>query len=380
MSLEANIAERAREIHADGYAMSIGEVANMYRDGDLEIHPEFQRIFRWTLTQQSRLVESIFLGIPIPAIFVAQRDDGVWDVVDGVQRLSTILRFMGVLRDSDGAVDAPEKLLATEYLPTLGGIVWEGEDENALTPALRRDFKRAKLEFRIIKKESDPNARFDLFQRLNSGTHLSEQEARNCLVVMLDSSLFHWLTELAARPEFVETALLTERKEQEQYNVELVLRFLVGVTRNEEHLRAEMTDVSSYLDKFVVALAGESEKWRGELGEAFVATFGILQHVIGENAFRRWNVEQGKHMGGFSISAFEVAAWGVAANLDYWQRATDENAVADDLRSRIQSIWGNHDFQKKTGSGIRGSTRMPNTLALSKEVLHLESGNCRAIR
>ena len=94
MSLEEQIASRAREIKTDGYAMSIGEVASLYRDNDMDIHPEFQRIFRWKSPQKSRLIESILLGIPVPPIFVSQRDDGVWDIIDGVQRLSTIFEFM----------------------------------------------------------------------------------------------------------------------------------------------------------------------------------------------------------------------------------------------------------------------------------------------
>ncbi|WP_328915189.1 MULTISPECIES: DUF262 domain-containing protein [unclassified Streptomyces] len=106
-SLQEEIDDRSREIHTDRYSMSINEVAAMYLDGDLETHPEFQRIFRWTLEQQSRLIESVFLGIPVPPIFVAQRADGVWDVVDGVQRLSTIFRFMGVLKDDEGQLDVP---------------------------------------------------------------------------------------------------------------------------------------------------------------------------------------------------------------------------------------------------------------------------------
>jgi hypothetical protein len=64
--LQIEIDDRAREIHTDGYSMSVNEVVSMYQGGDLETHPEFQRIFRWTDEQQSRLIESIFLGIPIP--------------------------------------------------------------------------------------------------------------------------------------------------------------------------------------------------------------------------------------------------------------------------------------------------------------------------
>jgi hypothetical protein len=204
--LQEEIDKRAQEIHTDRYSMSISEAVAMYADEDLEIHPEFQRIFRWTAEQQSRLIESVFLGIPIPPIFVAQRRDGVWDVVDGVQRLSTIFRFMGVLKNENKNLIGATPLVESDYLKRLAGITWEEDvllDErdnkkvSTLTDAQRRVFKRARLDFHIVQKESDERAKFDLFQRLNSGTRLSEQESRNCLAVMLDPLFSKWLYELA---------------------------------------------------------------------------------------------------------------------------------------------------------------------------------------
>ena len=98
MNLLGQVEEKRKEIFTDSYPMSIGELVNLYKDGDLEINPAFQRFFRWTDLQKTRLIESILLGIPIPSIFVAQRDDGVWDLVDGLQRISTILNFMACQR------------------------------------------------------------------------------------------------------------------------------------------------------------------------------------------------------------------------------------------------------------------------------------------
>lgn len=71
MSLNEEIKARRAEIRSDGYPMSIGELINMYKDGGLNIHPEFQRFFRWTVEQKSKLIESILLGIPLPSIFVS---------------------------------------------------------------------------------------------------------------------------------------------------------------------------------------------------------------------------------------------------------------------------------------------------------------------
>ena len=127
MALQDEILKKSSQIRTDSYPMSIGELLNLYRDNELDIHPEFQRVYRWTEFQKTRLIESILLGIPMPPIFVAQRTDGVWDVVDGVQRLSTIFQFVGELKDEDGESVEPLVLQATKYLPSLANKTWEGE-------------------------------------------------------------------------------------------------------------------------------------------------------------------------------------------------------------------------------------------------------------
>ena len=98
---------------------------SLYENGEIDIHPEFQRFYRWTDIQKSNLIESIFLGIPIPPIFVSQRKDGVWDVIDGLQRLSTIYQFAGVLKDESGKDMDPLVLEKTKYLPSLEGRKWD---------------------------------------------------------------------------------------------------------------------------------------------------------------------------------------------------------------------------------------------------------------
>jgi hypothetical protein len=80
---QSEIEKMRSEIHTDYYPISIGEVANMYRDNEIFIHPEFQRFYRWTDGQKSRFIESILLGIPIPSLFVAAREDSIWVTVHG---------------------------------------------------------------------------------------------------------------------------------------------------------------------------------------------------------------------------------------------------------------------------------------------------------
>ena len=92
--LQSEIDKMRKRIKTDNYPMSIGELANLYRDGDLNINPIYQRLFRWDIAQQSALIESILLGIPIPPIYVYQDSEGKWNLIDGLQRLSTIFKFM----------------------------------------------------------------------------------------------------------------------------------------------------------------------------------------------------------------------------------------------------------------------------------------------
>ena len=119
MPLNEEIDSMRKEIRTDGYGMSIGEWISLYENKEIDIHPEFQRFYRWTEIQKSNLIESILLGIPIPPIFVSQRKDGIWDVIDGLQRLSTLYQFVGILKDENGNNIEPLKLEKTKYLPSL---------------------------------------------------------------------------------------------------------------------------------------------------------------------------------------------------------------------------------------------------------------------
>jgi uncharacterized protein with ParB-like and HNH nuclease domain len=209
MSLQEEIEKKSKEIHTDGYPMSIGELISLYKEEEMEIHPEFQRFFRWNPLQKTKFIESILLGIPLPPIFVSQREDGVWDVIDGLQRLSTIFEFVGILKDENGKTFPPSKLLKTKYLPSLEGKMWDSEDTaNSLNLTQRLKFKREKIGVQIIKKESDADIKYELFQRINTlGTKLSDQELRNCLLVMKNKSFYEWFENLAKYPPFLNLTL-----------------------------------------------------------------------------------------------------------------------------------------------------------------------------
>jgi uncharacterized protein with ParB-like and HNH nuclease domain len=97
-ALEVLLDTKKKDVKTDQYPMSIGEIVGMHERGELILRPEYQRYFRWSDEQKSKLIESILIGLPLPSFFMAQDESGNWEVVDGMQRLSTILDFMGELK------------------------------------------------------------------------------------------------------------------------------------------------------------------------------------------------------------------------------------------------------------------------------------------
>jgi uncharacterized protein with ParB-like and HNH nuclease domain len=173
--------------------MSIGELAGIYERGEIDVHPKFQRILRWSDEQKTKLIESVLLRIPVPPIFVAQDSNGKWDVVDGVQRLGTILEFLGILKDPTDRLREPLILQGTKLLPELEGYSFSHPPtpEPAFDIPLQLDFKRSRLDIEIILKESDPSTKYELFERLNTGGSIaSDQEVRNCVLVWINEDFF----------------------------------------------------------------------------------------------------------------------------------------------------------------------------------------------
>lgn len=361
MGLAEELKARVKEFKTDGYPMSIGEILNLYENDELIINPNFQRFFRWSPTQKSRLIESILLGIPTPAIFVYQRDDGVWELVDGLQRVSTVLQFVGKLKDSQGKLLQPLKLSGTKLLPSLEGVTWEdGESNpNPLPKPLQLDFKRSKIKVEIIQKESDANAKFEVFQRLNTGgTFLSEQEVRNCLLVMLNQPASEWLESVSQTPAFQDCLSLTDRAIAERDDMELALKYL-ALSRYD----LAGKDVSDYLTESVEKLFIEQDIATPAEKARFEKLFLLLNKATGEATFRKYN--GGKFQGKFLDSAYEPIAVGLGHNLDSY----DENDPADIalVETKIRSLWADPEMLANVGSGTNAKSRIPRLVALGRQ-------------
>ncbi len=360
-TLQEEILAKSSEIKTDSYPMSIGELINMYKENELDVHPEFQRVYRWSDSQKTKLIESILLGIPIPPVFVSQRKDGVWDVVDGQQRLSTIMQFIGCLRDESNELRPPLVLQKTEFLPSLEGKTWQGD--NSFSRDLQLFVKRAKIDVNIVLKESDDEAKYELFMRLNTGgTPLEPQEVRNCLMIMAYPAAYSWLETLAHEQAFTDAIALSDKKTEEQYAMELATRFVLFRTMDEKDLK-DVGDIGEFLNKNVESIHSMSEKKKAMERNVFLDTFTYIVSSMEDQAFRRYDHSKQGFRGGFSISAFEAVAIGLGFNHNNFPSPND-------FRGLVQAIWEDQEFVQNSGSGIRASTRIPKIVPLGRSRFH----------
>lgn len=367
--LQQQIDEARMQVHTDSYPMSIGELVNLYEDGELDIHPEFQRVYRWSEEQKSKLIESIILGIPLPSIFVAQRKDGVWDVVDGLQRISTILSFMGKLKDTKEELLPPLKLMATKYLPALENKVWEDRHnpELQIDSDIKRVFKREKLDIKIIKRESEGDTKFELFQRLNTGgSKLSDQEVRNCMLLMLNEDSYSWLKELVEDQNFIDTTPLSEKQNEECYNQELALRFIIQ-RHFDDDTRKEHSDVAPYLDAEMTRLLRTNSDFNYEAEkEIFIKTFASLNKALGESSFKKYNHEKRKYEGAISLPVYEALTVGVS-NLIQSEKMTD-NDIVELIKTKTKDLTKHQSFIDVQEKRSRPIDRMVIMAKLGKEL------------
>lgn len=361
MGLQDEIDRGQKQVKTDAYAMSIGELVSMYKEKEIEIHPAYQRYFRWSPEQKSRLLDSLFLGIPLPSIFVAQRQNGVWEVVDGLQRIGTLLQLVGVLRDPDGTVVPPLILRGTKYLPSLEGKRWKEEPEganNGLSQAQKLFIKRAKIDIKIVLRGSDPSTKHELFDRLNTGgSKLSAAEVRNCLLVMSHPDIASWMDEVANEDAFKSTVQLSEGMMEQRYDLDMIARFLAFRAISLETLATKLEKAGD-LSELITNLLLESELDLSREREAFDKTFTALSTALSDNTFRKYDSIKGKWTGPFLISLYETLAIGLAS--------APEKIDTTSIEEFAKNLWDNPDFANNVGAGAAWKRRIASTIRVGR--------------
>lgn len=291
-----------KDIRITTKTFTIREIYTQITGDELELAPDFQRAFVWKDAQQVRLVESVLLGIPLPAFYFNQDDTGAHQVIDGVQRLTTIRRFM-----SNGLALAEGHL---EYLKSLSGLKFD-----ELDPATRRRFGGTQIVAHVIEPQTPDDVKYDIFNRVNTGgSPLTAQEIRHC---MSKAASRHFLKELVNLPSF-KTALgdvfrvrdpdgFWTYDNKRMLDRELALRFCafrtVPVTEyiRFASLEAFLLDFTRHLDK----MPGNDGLLR-DLQRSFDRAMRNCYEILGKGAFRLWPI--GGRRGPLNRAIFESQA------------------------------------------------------------------------
>jgi len=310
-----------RQIFTEKADPEIESLYNKYKKGKLILQPDFQRYFVWDNKKSSRLIESALLNIPIPIIFLSEGNDGKEYVIDGQQRLTAFFSFI------DGKFpDGKEfKLTGLKVFLDLNGKKYNEIDEN-----LQDHIRSYPIHTITFKKESDPDLKFEIFERLNIGAvSLNDQELRNCVYRGPFNDL---LKELALDKDFM-NLLNLKAPERRMRDVELVLRFAAFYHQTYLDYKPPM---KNFLNKEMEKYQNIDEKNSEELRKAFKNAVSIIKSLLGDHAFKRFYMGDGKNPNGywetkkFNASLYDILMWSFSKE--------DKNIVYQNLDSIREAL------------------------------------------
>lgn len=252
-----------RNIHTQGYDLSLNTLKEQWDDGTL-ILPEFQREYVWDNAKASRLIESLLLNIPIPPLFLAETEAAKYEIVDGHQRVYSVVRYL----------DNQFALTGLRISSELKGLRFHKLPERE-----QRFLKTRVIRAIVISVDSSPTMKFEVFERLNTGgLALNAQEIRNAIYSGSLNSLLKELERTKAFRQAVGTTFPRKR----MVDRELVLRFLA--------LRGQLDEyrppLVRFLNDYMLLHREPEEDWLAQRSNEFLSTIGAVASVFGKGAFR----------------------------------------------------------------------------------------------
>src|SRR6266851_3588907 len=341
MSLLDDVEKHRNDIVTDTYTVTWRELISQYKDKELTINPDYQRLFRWDIDQQTQYIESILLNIPSPPLFLARNEDASFEVIDGLQRISTLLKFFageinpGSVANGDEDEESQNDIAKPTTL-TEGRIVTalEGFTAATLPESLVRIIKYARITIILLEKGSHKRARYEVFRRLNRfGSLLSDQEIRNCTARLLGKEFPNQLRELAEKPLLRAVLGLSEEAQRRMGMEEALLR-LLALNFSQTPLKHQIRE---YLDDFMEFAAEGKFKLTPEISARLEKTFELIHEAIPDgNAFRLRNQ-------GFSTNLCDVVGTGVFHNIG--------NLTPPSLKNKFEDLLDSQGLKALIGAG-----------------------------
>lgn len=263
------------DIFVENKPFSLRQIVDLIDSGDIELTPDFQRNFIWDKTRQSKLIESILLGLPLPSIYLSQYEDGRLTVVDGLQRLHTIKNFL----------NNDHTLNNLEYLKDCNGKKYK-ELDGVLSQLRLRKFGQTQIMCFVIDYRSPSQLKFDLFRRLNTGGKpLNNQEIRNCLSRPSVQKILKDMVELESFGNATDWSVKDTRMEAR----EAALRFIYFYEQYKlsNPVGNYNGDMETTLDNFIDELNKREIDKLEKCVSLYDNALSIAYHLFGKYCFRK---------------------------------------------------------------------------------------------
>ena len=316
---------------------TVFETINRINNDRYVLDPDFQREFVWDIRQQSKLIESCILRIPLPVFYVADREDGKTIVVDGLQRLTTFKRFVEGKFKLTG-LDGNNELLGKKF--------------DDLPIKYQERILDTNLRLYILDAKAPPRAKMEIFERVNSGTKLSRQQMRNALYCG-DATI--WLRSVSEENYFLEaTQSSLNRKtmrDREAIN-RFVSFFLIGF---ENYPNGDMDGfLATGLEKLGNLPAVERENLHG----LFSLSMKLNIKLFGTHAFRKSITHDSDKKTLINISLFDVLSVSFAKVIDKIgiREHSDLEKIKNkkQLQSIVINLLKNKNFVESISKGTNG--------------------------
>ena len=312
-------------------------------NNEIDLRPSFQRNGNlWSPEQQSRLIESLMLKIPIPAFYFNASDEDNWVVIDGLQRLTAFLNYLVGIPDEKTGERKKHEFTGLQYLRDFNGHTFDD---------LPRQYVRRINETPVIaytvEKGTPDEIVFNIFQRINTGgIELNDQEIRQALYQGTSTLL---IERLAKKVEFIEAtqnAIRTDRMQDREY----VLRFIAFTELN--YKEEYEGNIDSFLIKTMKLLNSYDSDKIIKIEENFTNIMAYCSKIFGRYAFRKYNKDWRR--GPINKALFEV--WSICLS-----ELTDDqiNIIIkrrEDLLDSFGNLQQNEDFISALKAGDQYST------------------------
>lgn len=349
-----------QQIRITTKTFTIREIFSQIEEQEIDLAPDFQRDFVWKTNKQILLIESIILGIPLPAFYFNQDELGAYQVIDGVQRLTTIRLFMANQLSLEGTHLA--------YLKHLTGHTFA-----SLEAPVKRRFAATQIVAHVIEPQTPAELKFDIFNRVNTGGEpLSAQEIRHCMSKEPSRLLMHELvtqTSFDKATGFIffkqDSAGVRVRNSRRMADRELALRFcafrMSTITEYEE---------ASSLDGFLLDFTRRidfdfSEFERGALRASFDRAMTNCSEILGDAAFRRWK-PGAQRRGPINRAVFESQALALA---DY---TLDQLLPhAETIKDAFRSLFDSEEYDSAVRFGTGDPRKIERRIGITKATVEV---------